>query len=76
MRRKTKIVNVNGVKIGGDFPILVQSMTNTLTSDIKATLKQIKKLEEAGCEIIRVGVPDIKSAKSLEEIKKELKKYS
>ncbi len=73
IRRKTKIVNVGGVKIGGDFPIVVQSMTNTLTSDIKATLKQIKKLEEAGCELVRVGVPDIESAKSLGEIKKNIK---
>ena len=72
-RKKTKIVNIGGVKIGGNFPIAVQSMTNTPTWDIKKTLRQIKKLEEAGCEIIRVGVPDLKSARALSKIKKQIK---
>lgn len=71
-RRKTKVIKIGDVKIGGNFPVLVQSMTNTKTSDIKATVKQIKELEKAGCEIIRVGVPDLKSAKALAEIKKQI----
>ena len=72
-RRKTKVVKIGKVKIGGNFPVLVQSMTNTKTSNVKATVKQIKELEKAGCEIIRVGVPDLKSAKALAKIKKEIK---
>ena len=72
VRKKTKIIKIGNQKIGGDFPILVQSMTNTLTSDAKATVAQIKKLEKAGCEIIRVGVPDLKSAKTLSKIKEKI----
>lgn len=72
MRRRTKVIKIGDLKIGGGFPIAVQSMTNTKTSDVSATVKQIKKLEKAGCEIIRVGVPDIKSAKALKQIKKKI----
>jgi len=72
-RRKTKVVKIGKVKIGGNFPVLVQSMANTKTSNVKATVRQIKELEKAGCEIIRVGVPDLKSAKALAKIKKEIK---
>ncbi len=72
VRKKTKIIKIGNQKIGGDFPILVQSMTNTLTSDVKATVAQIKELEKAGCEIIRVGIPDIASAKVLSKIKKKI----
>lgn len=71
-RKKTKVIKIGDKKIGGDFPILVQSMTNTKTLDVKATISQIKKLEEAGCEIIRVGVPDLASAKVLGEIKRKI----
>jgi len=71
-RKKTKVIKIGDKKIGGDFPILVQSMTNTKTLDVKATVSQIKKLEEAGCEIIRVGVPDLASAKVLGEIKRKI----
>jgi len=71
-RKKTKIVKIGNKKIGGNFPILVQSMTDTKTADVKATIKQIKKLERAGCEIIRVGVPDLKSSKAISEIKKRI----
>jgi len=71
-RRRTKIIKIGCQKIGGDFPILVQSMTNTKTRDINATLGQIKKLEKAGCEIVRIGVPDLKSAKALGKIKKKI----
>ena len=72
-RRRTKIVKIGNLKIGGDFPILVQSMTNTPTRDVEKTVKQIEKLEKAGCEIIRVGVPDLKSARVLSKIKKKIR---
>lgn len=71
-RKKTKIIKIGKVKIGGNFPVLVQSMTNTPTFDVARTIKQIKELEEAGCEIIRVGIPDLKSVKTLAEIKKRI----
>lgn len=72
-REKTKIINVGGIKIGGGNPIAVQSMTNTNTQDRKATVKQIKQLQEVGCEIIRVSVPDMESAKNIKYIKKNIK---
>lgn len=68
-RKKTKIVKIGNVKIGGDNPIAVQSMTNTLTKDADSTIKQIHSLEEVGCEIIRVSVPDMESVNALKEIK-------
>lgn len=71
-RRKTKIIKIGKVKIGGHSPIAVQSMTNTDTNNVESTVKQIKELEEAGCEIIRVGVPDLKSAKAISKIKKQI----
>ena len=67
-RRKTKEINVGKVAVGGDAPITVQSMTNTLTSDIKGTISQIRSLEEAGADIVRVSCPDEESTKSLKEI--------
>ena len=70
MRRVTKPVFVGDVKVGGDAPISVQSMTKTDTRDVKSTLIEIKKLENAGCEIIRCAVPDMEAAKALREIKK------
>ncbi len=69
-RRKTNVVYVGSVGIGGDFPIRVQSMTNTDTRDIEATLRQIYTLAEAGCEIVRVALPDEKAVVSLKEIVK------
>jgi len=72
-RRRTKAVKIGNLKIGGDFPILVQSMTNTDTKDIAKTVKQIKELERAGCEIIRVAVPDMASAKAVRKIKEKIK---
>lgn len=69
----TKVINIGGVKIGGKNPVLVQSMTNTDTKDIKATVAQIKNLEKAGCEIIRVSVPDYESARAIKQIKKKIK---
>ena len=73
VRRKSKIVKIGNLKIGGNSPILVQSMTNTPGWDVEKTVKQIKKLEKAGCEIIRVGVPDLKSARVLSKIKKKIR---
>ena len=57
-RRKTKVINVGDVKVGGDNPISVQSMTNTLTTDVKATINQINDIAEEGAEIVRVSCPD------------------
>lgn len=70
-RKKTKIVKVGNVFIGGNNPIRVQSMTNTDTRDVKATLEQINRLYSAGCEIIRVAIPDEEAVKALKEITKE-----
>lgn len=71
-RKKTRKINVGGVQIGGNAPIVVQSMTNTDTADVKATVKQIKKLEKAGCEIIRITVPTMEAAKKVGEIKSKI----
>ncbi|HDL18651.1 MAG TPA: flavodoxin-dependent (E)-4-hydroxy-3-methylbut-2-enyl-diphosphate synthase [Bacteroidetes bacterium] len=71
-RKETRIVRVGNVVIGGNAPISVQSMTATKTEDVAATVAQIKKLEEAGCEIIRLTVPDEKAAQALQEIKKQI----
>jgi (E)-4-hydroxy-3-methylbut-2-enyl-diphosphate synthase len=71
-RRKTRKVWVGNVAIGGGAPISVQSMTKTDTRDVSSTIKQIKKLEKAGCEIIRVAVPDMESANALPQIKKNI----
>lgn len=67
-RRKTRVLDVGGVEIGGENPIRVQSMTTADTRDPAATLAQIRKLAEAGCEIVRVAVPDRKAAAALPEI--------
>lgn len=69
-RRKTKQIAVGGVSIGSDYPVSVQSMTNTDTADVKSTVNQIKALEKAGCEIVRVAVPNMDAADALSEIKK------
>ena len=63
-RKKTKVINVGDVKIGGDNPISVQSMTNTLTTDIKSTINQINAIHEEGADIVRVSCPDEKSTKA------------
>ena len=70
-RRVTKPIYVGDVKVGGDAPITVQSMTKTDTRDSAATVAQIQQLEEAGCEIIRCAVPDMEAAKALAEIKRQ-----
>ncbi|MBI3752618.1 MAG: flavodoxin-dependent (E)-4-hydroxy-3-methylbut-2-enyl-diphosphate synthase [Deltaproteobacteria bacterium] len=69
-RRKTKQIDVGKVKIGSGCPISVQSMTNTDTADVKATVNQIKALERAGCEIVRVAVPNMEAAEAIKNIKK------
>jgi len=71
-RRKTRKVRVGGIYIGGDSPITVQSMTNTDTRDVPATVTQIKRLEEAGCDIVRVAVPDREAAEAIGAIKKSI----
>ncbi|MGB9681822.1 MAG: flavodoxin-dependent (E)-4-hydroxy-3-methylbut-2-enyl-diphosphate synthase [bacterium] len=68
-RNDTSVVRIGNVKIGGGNPIAVQSMTNTPTEDVKATVNQIRRLEEAGCEIVRLAVPTKEAALSLKEIK-------
>ena len=71
-RRITKPLYVGGVKVGGDAPVTVQSMTKTDTRDVAATVRQIKGLEEVGCDIIRSAVPDMEAAKAIPEIKKQI----
>ena len=71
-RKITKEIQVGNVKVGGKSPISVQSMTNTLTTDIKGTINQIHSLEDAGADIVRVSCPDEKSTRSLKEITKEV----
>ncbi len=72
-RRAPKPVSVGGVQVGGDAPISVQSMTKTDTRDVAATVREIRELEEAGCEIIRSAVPDMEAAQALGAIKKQIK---
>lgn len=71
-RKKTRVIKVGNVLIGGDNPISVQSMTNTLTKDVVSTVNQIKNLENAGCDIIRSAITDLEDAKAINEIKKEI----
>ncbi len=70
-RRKSRQINVGNVPIGGDAPIAVQTMTNTLTTEIKSTVQQVVAAAEAGADLVRVSVPDIESSKALREIVKE-----
>lgn len=69
----TRTVNVGSIKIGGGNPVSIQSMCNTDTRDVKSTVSQIHLLEEAGCEIIRVAVPDMEAAAAVSQIKKQIK---
>ena len=71
-REQTKVITIGDRKIGGGNPILIQSMTNTPTEDVEATVSQILRLEKAGCEIIRCTVPTKEAAKALSEIKKQI----
>ncbi|TYT73779.1 flavodoxin-dependent (E)-4-hydroxy-3-methylbut-2-enyl-diphosphate synthase [Desulfobotulus mexicanus] len=70
-RRLTRKLQLGSVELGGDAPISVQSMTNTLTEDVASTVAQIQKLGEAGCEIVRVAVPHMESARAISEIRKQ-----
>jgi (E)-4-hydroxy-3-methylbut-2-enyl-diphosphate synthase len=72
-RKKTKEIKVGNISVGGNSKISVQSMTNTLTTDIKGTIKQIHSLEEAGADIVRVSCPDENSTKALKDIIKEVR---
>jgi len=72
-RRKTKKIHVGQVSIGGDSDVIVQSMTNTDTRNVEATVQQINMLQEAGCEIVRVAVPDQDAVDAIPEIKKRIK---
>jgi len=72
LRKKTKVIKVGNVLIGGDNPISVQSMTNTLTKDVVSTISQIKRLEDAGCDIVRSAITDLEDAKAIKEIKKKI----
>ncbi|HLA50887.1 MAG TPA: flavodoxin-dependent (E)-4-hydroxy-3-methylbut-2-enyl-diphosphate synthase [Thermodesulfobacteriota bacterium] len=69
-RRETRQITVGSVKIGSNHPVSIQSMTNTDTADVKATINQIKALEKAGCEIVRVAVPNMEAAEAVAKIKK------
>ncbi len=71
-REHTRVVKIGDRVIGGGNPILIQSMTNTRTEDVEATVAQIHKLEEAGCEIIRCTVPTLEAAQAIKEIKKQI----
>ena len=71
-REKTKVVHIGGVPVGGGHPIIIQSMTNTDTRDIAATVAQVHALAEAGCEIVRVAVPDMEAAEAVKQIKKNI----
>ncbi|MBW2005632.1 MAG: flavodoxin-dependent (E)-4-hydroxy-3-methylbut-2-enyl-diphosphate synthase [Deltaproteobacteria bacterium] len=71
-RRFSRQINIGGVKVGGESPVVVQSMTNTPTQDVAATVKQIERLANAGCELVRLAVPDMEAASALKEIKSQV----
>lgn len=71
-RRKCRAINAGGLKIGGDAPISVQSMTNTKTTDIEATVAQIQRLEEAGCALVRLAIPDSEAVKAFAKIRERV----
>jgi (E)-4-hydroxy-3-methylbut-2-enyl-diphosphate synthase len=71
-RRKTRTVNIGGVKIGSGHPVSIQSMTKTDTRDVASTISQIQELENAGCELVRLAIKDEEAAKAIQDIKKEV----
>ena len=73
IRRKTRQITLGGVLVGGNAPVSVQSMANTDTRDVNSTVRQIKGLERAGCDIVRVGVPDMDAARAIGSIKSRIK---
>lgn len=72
-REHTKTIQIGNVKIGGGNPVAIQSMTNTRTEDVVATVEQIRRLEAAGCEIVRCTVPSLEAAEAIREIKKQIR---
>ena len=72
-RADTRPISIGGVQIGGQNRVVIQSMTNTKTKDVDATVDQIRKLEDAGCEIIRVAILDMEDARAVREIKKQIR---
>ena len=74
-RKKTRIISIGNVKVGGDASIAVQSMTNTLTTNISETINQINQLSEAGADLVRVSCPDKESSFALKEIVKNIKSF-
>ncbi|MBN2092619.1 flavodoxin-dependent (E)-4-hydroxy-3-methylbut-2-enyl-diphosphate synthase [candidate division KSB1 bacterium] len=72
-RKKTRQIVIGKIKIGGSTPITIQSMTKTKTADVQATVVQIREVEEVGCEIIRVAVPDMEAAEAIRKIKKQIR---
>ena len=73
MERLTNVIKVKNIKIGGGNPVIIQSMTNTKTSDVQKTISQIRELEEKGCELVRVTVNDMEAAHAIKEIRKNIK---
>lgn len=71
IRRKTKIIKIGGVAIGGNYPVAIQSMVKTKTSDVRATLKQIEELDRAGCEIVRLAVKDESDARTIKALRRK-----
>ena len=71
-RKSTKKINVGGIEIGGGSAVTVQSMCNTKTWDVEATVAQIKRLQAAGCEIVRLAVPDQRAAEAISQIKEQV----
>ncbi|HML87023.1 MAG TPA: flavodoxin-dependent (E)-4-hydroxy-3-methylbut-2-enyl-diphosphate synthase [Methylomusa anaerophila] len=72
-RKKTRPIRIGDITVGGEAPISVQSMTNTRTDDVDATVKQIEQLQTAGCDIVRIAIPDMAAAQAVEQIKKATK---
>ncbi|HWP98623.1 MAG TPA: flavodoxin-dependent (E)-4-hydroxy-3-methylbut-2-enyl-diphosphate synthase [Syntrophomonadaceae bacterium] len=72
MRRKSRVVHIGSLAVGGDNPVVVQSMTNTDTRNVKATVEQIDGLQQAGCELVRVAVPDQEAAEAIRMIKQQI----
>lgn len=72
MRRRTRVIHLGGVLIGGDNPIVVQGMTKTHTSDVAATVEQIRRMTARGCEVVRVAVPRAEDARAIADVRKEI----
>ena len=68
----TRVVKVGNLSIGGNNPIIIQSMTNTNSADVEATVKQINELEKAGCQLVRMTINNVKAAEAIKEIKKRV----